>query len=106
MKTFFIKLTFKVTHYRDYKIICNESFLKNYKKTCAIFKQFKLVMLFQRSNLLGKRIVRGVMNCLFMNKTLLKAIILGARLRNTFLENRTKENQRNDTGLTGYCIFP
>ena len=48
MKTFFIKLTFKVTHYRDYKIICNESFLKNYKKTCAIFKQFKLVMLFQR----------------------------------------------------------
>ena len=41
-----IKLTFKVMHYRDYKIICNERFTKNHTKTPAIFKQFKLVMLF------------------------------------------------------------
>ena len=48
MKTFLVKLILTVIHYRDYKIICKEIFKKNYAKTCAIFKQFKLVMLFQR----------------------------------------------------------
>ena len=37
MKTFFVKLTFKVIRYRDYKIICNERFKeKLYKNLCTV----------------------------------------------------------------------
>ena len=105
MKASYRKIEPRVKNYRDYKSFSNEGFreslLENLKgKLSGISDQSFSNFINTCNTVLDKQLpkkkkyFRG--NQLpFMSKTLSKAIMLRANLRNKFLENRSNENKTN-----------
>ena len=114
MKTTFCKIDPKIISYRDYSNFCNDSFrdsllhnmpdrligncvkdFDNFTKTCNI--------ILEEHAPCKKKYVRGN-HSPFMNKTLLKAIMLRTRLRNVFLNNRTRVNRKKYSNQRNLCV--
>ena len=114
MKTTVCKIAPKIISYRDYSDFCNDSFrdsllhnmpdrligncvkdFDNFTKTCNI--------ILEEHAPCKKKYVRGN-HSPFMNKTLLKAIMLRTRLRNVFLNNRTRVNRKKYSNQRNLCV--
>ena len=114
MKTSYWKIEPRVIIYRDYKNFFNEGFresllenlkgkllgnsdqnFSNFVNTCNIVLDKQLPK--------KKKYVRGNQSP-FMNKTMSKAIMLRAILRNIFLKNRSKESKTNYVKQRNHCV--
>ena len=114
MKTTFTKLEPRIVHYCDFKYFCNNSFKESLQEAISqnvgvgcdeIYESFATFCNKVLNNHvpLKKKYVRGN-HSPFMNKSLSKAIMLRTRLRNIFLQNRTKENKINYNKRRNLCV--
>ena len=114
MKKTFIKLEPRIVHYCDFKYFCNNSFKESLQEAVSqnlgvecdeIYEGFAAFCNKVLNNHvpLKKKYVRGN-HSPFMNKSLSKAIMSRTRLKNIFLQNRTKENKINYNKQRNLCV--
>ena len=109
MKTTFTKLEPRIVHYCDFKYFCNNSFKESLQEAISqnlgvecdeIYEGFAAFC----NKVLNNHVPLKKKHSAFMNKSLSKAIMSRTRLKNIFLQNRTKENKINYNKQRNLCV--